>query len=141
MAHYLASFNTQLPAPAEREMAQILEGRELQRAARERAVREHEAGARLFEGACAYCHETSADLEASTRPSLALNTNLHSANPNNVRRAILEGVNAPALAHFGAMPAFRGSFDARQMDQLLAYLRTRFAGDKPAWGAVAMRAD
>ena len=44
-----------------------------------------------------------------------------------MRRAILEGVNAPALAHFGAMPAFRGSFDARQMDQLLAYLRSRYA--------------
>jgi hypothetical protein len=31
------------------------------------------------------------------------------------------------------MPAFRGSFAARQMDQLLAYLRSRFAGDQPAW--------
>ena len=133
MAHYLASYSTQLPAAAEREMAQMLEDRELQRAARERALREHEAGARLFEGACASCHEPDAGLKAATRPSLALNTNLHSADPTNVRRAILEGVNAPALAHFGAMPAFRGSFDARQMDQLLAYLRSRFAGDQPAW--------
>jgi nicotinate dehydrogenase subunit B len=127
MAHYLASFNPQLPAPASREMAQLLE----ERAQRQVAL-EHEAGARLFEGACAACHEPGSGAPAA-RPSLALNTNLHSADPNNVRRAILEGVNAPALGHLGAMPAFGGSFDARQIQALLAYLRARFASDKPAW--------
>lgn len=128
MAHYLASFGTPLAAPAEREMAQLLETRVLGRAAAE-----HAAGARLFDGACASCHEPGVGSLAAARPSLALNTNLHSADPNNVRRAIEGGVNAPLLGHLGAMPAFRDSFDARQMRELLAYLRARFAGDQPAW--------
>jgi nicotinate dehydrogenase subunit B len=127
MAHYLASFNAQLPAAAEREMAQILERRALGR-----VEVEHEAGARLFAGACAACHEASA-AGAAPLPSLALNSNLHGADPNNVRRAILEGVNAPSLGAAGAMPAFGNSLDARQMRELLGYLRARFASDKPPW--------
>jgi nicotinate dehydrogenase subunit B len=127
MAHYLASFNAQLPAAAEREMAQILERRALGR-----VEVEHEAGARLFAGACAACHEASA-AGAEALPSLALNSNLHGADPNNVRRAILEGVNAPSLGAAGAMPAFGNSLDARQMRELLGYLRARFASDKPPW--------
>jgi len=127
MAHYLASFNAQLPAAAEREMAQIVEERALRRVGVE-----HEAGGRLFAGACASCHEASA-VGAAVLPSLALNSNLHGADPNNVRRAILEGVNAPSLGAAGAMPAFGNSLDARQMRALLGYLRARFASDKPAW--------
>jgi nicotinate dehydrogenase subunit B len=139
MAHYLASFNAQLPAAAQEEMAHILEAR---------AIRpddlSYEAGARLFEGACASCHEpTSPTLLASlpaARPSLALNTNMHNADPNNVLRAVLDGVNVPALGPAGAMPAFRASFDDRQVADLLAYLRARFANDKPAWTGLAAAA-
>jgi len=127
MAHYLASFNAQLPAAAEREMAEILEQRALGRVAVE-----HEAGGRLFAGACASCHEASA-AGAAALPSLALNSNLHGADPNNVRRVILEGVNAPSLGAAGAMPAFGNSLDARQLRELLGYLRARFASDKAAW--------
>jgi nicotinate dehydrogenase subunit B len=127
MAHYLASFNAQLPAAAEREIAQILQERALRRVGVE-----HEAGARLFAGACASCHEASA-AGAPELPSLALNSNLHGADPSNVRRAILEGVNAPSLGAAGAMPAFGNSLDARQMRELLGYLRARFASDKAAW--------
>ncbi len=128
MAHYLASFNAQLPAAAAEDMARILEARAL-----ERAEREHAAGARLFDGACAPCHDPHAGLLARLRPSLALNTNLHAASSNNVRRAILDGVDAPALGHLGAMPGFRGRFDEGQMRELLDYLRARFASDKGAW--------
>jgi nicotinate dehydrogenase subunit B len=35
------------------------------------------------------------------------------------------------------MPAFRGSFDDAQIAALLAYLRARFASDKPAWTRIA----
>jgi nicotinate dehydrogenase subunit B len=131
MAHYVASYNAQIPTTAQHEMAQILEKRTAGGAARA-----HEAGARLFEGACAACHDPEAGSLAIVRPSLALNTNLHSANPNNVLRAILDGVNAPGLGHLGAMPSFRSSFDNRQLADLLAYLRARFASDKPAWSDV-----
>jgi nicotinate dehydrogenase subunit B len=128
MAHYLASFNAPLPAAAAEDMARILEARAL-----ERAEREHAAGARLFEGACASCHDPQAGSLARLRPSLALNTNLHAATPNNARRAIVDGIDAPALGHLGAMPGFRGRFDERQLRELLDYLRARFASDKGAW--------
>jgi len=71
------------------------------------------------------------------RSSLALNTNIHSASPNNVLRAVLDGVNVPSLGPAGAMPAFRDSFDDRQVAELTAYLRARFASDKPAWSGLA----
>ena len=79
------------------------------------------------------CHDPQSGSLAAARPSLALNTNLHSVNPNNTVRAILDGVNVPSLGHRGAMPAFRASFDDAQLADLLAYLRARFARDKPAW--------
>jgi nicotinate dehydrogenase subunit B len=128
MAHYLASFSTQIPPGAQQEMAQILEARSATTAARA-----HEAGARLFDGACASCHEPQSGSLAATRPSLALNTNLHGANPNNAIRAVLDGVNVPAMGPQGAMPSFLRSFDDRQIADLLGYLRARFAGDKPPW--------
>jgi nicotinate dehydrogenase subunit B len=128
MAHYLASLNEQVPAAAAEDMARILEARAL-----ERAEREHAAGALLFEGACASCHDPLAGSLARLRPSLALNTNLHAASSNNVRRAILDGVDAPALGQLGAMPGFRGRFDEGQMRELLDYVRARFASDKAAW--------
>jgi nicotinate dehydrogenase subunit B len=128
MANYVASFNTPVTASSQQDMSDILEAR-----AERRTERGREAGARLFEGACAACHDSEAGMLALSRPSLALNTNLHSVNPDNVLRAILEGINVPALGHLGSMPSFRGSLDDRQLADLLGYLRARFAADKPAW--------
>jgi nicotinate dehydrogenase subunit B len=146
MAHYLASFNAQIPLAAQQEMAQILDARTLGKTGLAQ-----EAGARLFEGACASCHEpqsasaagpeawatSAASPAAPARTSLALNTNVHGATPNNVLRAVLDGVNVATLGPAGAMPAFRGSLDDRQVGELLSYLRARFAGDKPAWTGLA----
>ncbi len=141
MARYLASFQAQIPPAAQQDMRQVLEARS---APAQDLV--HEAGARLFEGACASCHEAiSASPSASpagspaalARTSLALNTNVHSARPNNVLRAVLDGVNVPALGPHGAMPAFRCSLDDAQLAELLAYVRARFASDKPAWTGLA----
>jgi nicotinate dehydrogenase subunit B len=99
--------------------------------------RAHEAGARLFEGACASCHDPQLGSLAGARPSLALNTNLHSATPRNAIRAVLDGVNVPGLAHRGAMPSFRSSFDDRQIADLLGYVQARFAPDRPAWSELS----
>jgi len=128
MAHYLASFNPQLPEAAQQEMAALLET-----GSQNPSLRAHEAGARLFEGACASCHDPQFGSLAGTRPSLALNSNLHSAAPTNAIRALLDGVNVPSLAHRGAMPSFRTSFDDRQIADLLAYVQARFAPNRPAW--------
>jgi nicotinate dehydrogenase subunit B len=132
MAHYIASFNVQVPMPAQETMAQILEAQALLPGART-----HETGAILFEGACASCHDIQAGSLATIRPSLALNTNLHSASPNNAVRALLDGLNVPALGHLGAMPAFRNSFNDHQISDLVGYMRARFASNEPEWANVA----
>ena len=102
------------------------------------------AGARIFEGACTACHADGAPLA-----SLALNSNLHSSRPDNLLQAILNGAVAPAaLARHAtteqmevmSMPAFRQSFSDRQLADLAAYLRARFAPDKAPWGELRQAA-
>jgi nicotinate dehydrogenase subunit B len=70
------------------------------------------------------------------RPSLAVNSNLHSDRPDNLVRVILEGVSTQASGRHGAMPGFRNHFDDRQMGALVRYLRATFAPDRPAWTEV-----
>jgi nicotinate dehydrogenase subunit B len=64
---------------------------------------------------------------------LALNSNLHSARADNLLRVILEGIRHPATRDVGFMPAYRDALDDRQLAELAAYLRERFAPGKPAW--------
>jgi nicotinate dehydrogenase subunit B len=93
-------------------------------------------GARIFEGACASCHAGGTPLV-----NLALNSNLHSAKPTNVLNAIFRGADAPASlaarhtadAEVMSMPAFADSFSDRQVAELTAYLRARFAPQKADW--------
>ena len=65
----------------------------------------------------------------------------HAASPDNLLRTLLEGIQAPAFARLGHMPAFREAIDDRQLVELAAYLRGRFAPGQPPWadlpGAVA----
>jgi nicotinate dehydrogenase subunit B len=98
------------------------------------------AGARLFEGACSACHA-----EGTPLASLALNSNLHSDRPDNLMRIVLDGAEAPAaLARTAtademevmSMPAFRQSLSDRQLADLAAYLRARFAPEKVPWGGL-----
>jgi nicotinate dehydrogenase subunit B len=65
---------------------------------------------------------------------------MHSDTPNNVLRAVIDGVNVPGLGHLGAMPGFGASLDDRQLADLLGYLRARFAADKKAWTEVEVAA-
>ena len=71
-----------------------------------------------------------------SRPSLALNSNLHSATPGNLLQVILHGINAPVSGDLGTMPGFADSLDDRQVSELASYLRQRFAPDKPAWSDI-----
>jgi nicotinate dehydrogenase subunit B len=91
-------------------------------------------GARIYEGACAVCHETGTGPTLfGTKPSLALNSNLYSASPDNLIQVVLNGITNPAHSDLGYMPAFRDSLNDWQVGELVAYLRKRFAGEKPAW--------
>lgn len=97
-------------------------------------------GERLFQGACAACHETrDAPALFGARPPLALNTNLHAERPDNLIQVILHGIPDPANGALGYMPGFRDSLDDGQVAELAEYLRARYAPQQPAWKDVAKR--
>ncbi len=137
MATYLASLNeTPVETTAQHEAAIVASD-----AAKASAARISPSGERLFNGACATCHTGSTILS-----SLALNSNLHAATPDNLIQAILNGVEAPAILaqttgreapEVMSMPAFRQQLNERQIKDLADYLRARFAPDKPAWSNTA----
>jgi len=147
MAHYLASLTAPATNPSDNttSASQTNGGvsdisTQAQQAARlEQRSRELEdvmllPAERLFDGACAVCHDTRDGPPLfGTRPSLALNTNLHSDLPDNVIQVLLHGIAEPALPNLGYMPGFKDSLNDEQLSTLLAYMRQRFAPDKPAW--------
>jgi nicotinate dehydrogenase subunit B len=126
MANYLASFNAALPqAEAERLAARIITG--TARSASDASS----ATARLYEGACAVCHEPGA-LLVNRGPALGLSTKLHAAGPANLLRLLLEGGGHAS----GSMPGFAEALDDRQVADLARYLRGRFAPGQPEWADV-----
>lgn len=126
MAVYLASFN-------ETEVDQHALATKLEAATGTTTAAAASVGARLYQGACAVCHEVGGAPLFGSRPSLALNSNLHSARPDNLIQVILHGIAAPASSDLGYMPAFRDSMTDGQITELALYLRRQFAPDKPAW--------
>jgi nicotinate dehydrogenase subunit B len=132
MAIYLASFNeTAMDRAAQQALAASLEAATGTRASATSGV-----GARLYQGACAVCHEVGGAPLFGSRPSLALNSNLHSAVPDNLIQLILHGIAKPAATDLGYMPAFKDSLTDGQVAELAAYLRRQFAPDKPAWTGI-----
>jgi nicotinate dehydrogenase subunit B len=118
---------------------------EAARAAETSAALAEPAGARIFEGACSACHA-----EGTPLASLALNSNLHSDRPDNLLQTVLDGAEAPAALarrataqelEIMSMPAFRRSLSDRQLADLAAYLRARFASDKAPWGGLRQAAE
>jgi len=119
MAAYLASVAGREGTATDPALARAVEARSLPMTA-------DSTGARLYAGACAACHE------AGGLVSLALNSNLHSARPDNLIQAVLRGIAATRTAP-GAMPAYVDSLNDVQVADLAAHLRARFAPGKPAW--------
>ena len=101
-----------------------------------RVVSASAIGARLYEGACAVCHEVGGAVLFGSRPSLALNSNLHSAVPDNLIQVILHGIASPVSSDLGYMPGFKDSMTNDQLAELVGYLRRQFAPDKPPWTGV-----
>lgn len=140
MAIYLANGTKTDTTPATR--TAVLDAA---RAAETYAALAEPSGARLFEGACTACHADGTPLA-----SLALNSSLHSDRPDNVLQTILGGAEAPAAlaghataaeVEIMSMPAFRQSLSDRQLADLAAYLRARFAPNKAAWGGLREAAE
>jgi nicotinate dehydrogenase subunit B len=132
IAHYVASYSSTATAAA---MAPQTIAAALERQT-DSAAAGLDNGARLYESGCAACHEAR-DVRALTdaQVALALNTNLHSDRPDNLIRTILYGVQTRSLdiPAIGVMPGFEDSLNDRQIVELAAYLRHRFAPDKAAW--------
>ena len=132
MAVYLASFNeTTTDKPNPEALAAALE-----HATAARIVAVSPFGQRFYEGACAVCHAVGGPPLFGSRPSLALNTNLHTATPDNLIQVILHGITAPVSSDLGYMPAFGDHLSDDQLAELIGYLRQQFAPGKPAWAGV-----
>jgi nicotinate dehydrogenase subunit B len=132
MAVYLASFNdSSLGKPAEDALATQLET-----LTGTRVASASPTGARLYQGACAVCHAVGGAPLFGSRPSLALNSNLHSAMPDNLIQVILHGIASPVSSDLGYMPAFKDSMTDGQIAELVTYLRQQFAPKKPPWTGV-----
>jgi nicotinate dehydrogenase subunit B len=126
MAHYLASMQTQ-PDVSLADITANTSGAMLASGG---------SGARLYQGACAVCHEAGGAPQIGVRPNLALNSNIHSATADNLIRVILEGIQTPALKDLGAMPAFNETLNDAQIADLAGFLRRQYAPGKPAWTAL-----
>ena len=132
MAVYLGSFQQNaIDKPAQDALAAKLETSTGPRVASASSM-----GARLYEGACAVCHAVGGAALFGSRPSLALNSNLHGAVPDNLVQVILHGIASPASRELGYMPAFKDSLTDDQLAELVSYLRQQFAPDKPPWADV-----
>jgi nicotinate dehydrogenase subunit B len=129
MAVYLGSFNENaIDRPGQDALAARLESLTSTRTAAPSTI-----GARLYEGACAVCHAVGGALLFGSRPSLALNSNLHSRVPDNLIQVILHGIATPVSSDLGYMPAFKDSMTDDQVTELVSYLRRQFAPEKPPW--------
>ncbi|WP_244285746.1 c-type cytochrome [Caballeronia concitans] len=93
-----------------------------------------ERGRRTFETACAVCHASSGGVgHLGVRPLMGLNTSVAQARPDNLLHVLHNGIDDPATAELGYMPGFRDVYDDKQMAELAAYIRARYAPDQPAW--------
>ena len=129
MAVYLASFN---PDAIDRTAQDALAAK-LETSTGTRVAFASAPGARLYEGACAVCHAVGGAPLFGSRPSLALNSNLHSAAPDNLIQIILHGIASPVSSDLGYMPGFKDSMSNDQVAELVSYLRQQFAPDKAPW--------
>ncbi|GLR86111.1 molybdopterin cofactor-binding domain-containing protein [Bradyrhizobium iriomotense] len=130
MAVYLGSFNdTAIDRQAQEALAAQLESAT-------QVTTTASTGARLYQGACAVCHEVGGLPLFGSRPSLALNSNLHGATPDNLVQVILHGITEPASSDLGYMPAFKQSMSDAQVEELVTFLRKQFAPNQPAWRGV-----
>ncbi|MGU7811065.1 c-type cytochrome [Burkholderia sp. AW49-1] len=93
-----------------------------------------ESGRRAFDAACAVCHAEAGGVgHFGVRPLMGLNTSVSQAAPDNLLRVLHDGIDHPATDALGYMPGFRDAFDDRQMAELAAYIRARYAPGQPAW--------
>ena len=135
MATYLASFS----APSAGAVAPEVKAREVVAQAAARAPAPS-AAQRQFEGSCGACHhEGKGPKLLGVNAPLALNTNVHSDDPDNLIQIILQGLQAPPSREVGFMPSFRHSLNDAQIADIVGWMRSRYAPDRPAWDKLPQR--
>ena len=92
------------------------------------------AGASIYQAACATCHETDRPLPYSGI-DLRLSTSLSAPDPRNAANVILAGIRPVNGERSPIMPGFANSMTDDQIAALLTYLRERFSA-KAAWSGV-----
>jgi len=118
MAEYLASFATKTPTALPTAPASVPAS----------------ASQRLFTTACGACHhDGNGPATFGLNLPLQHSSKLRSDHPDNLIRVILDGIREPATRDIGFMPAFRHALDDRQIAEIAAAMRQRFAPDQPAW--------
>ncbi|MDO9435516.1 c-type cytochrome [Hydrogenophaga sp.] len=136
MATYLSSLSEGATTPADAALTEVARAPAAAPAAR--SLSTHSLpGARIFEGACAACHDPARGMPLfGVRPNLALNTNVTADRPDNLIQVILNGINNPASEDLGFMPGFANTLNDQQVGDLVRYLRAEHAGDKATWDRV-----
>ena len=97
-----------------------------------RAARAFPAGATLFAGACAGCHQTGAPMLGQGRPAVGFASSLRDEDPTSAAQAVLQGVAPPVSGRGPLMPALAASLTDAQIADVLSYARSRFT-DRPPW--------
>jgi nicotinate dehydrogenase subunit B len=129
IAHYITSLSPQVDEAAAARAAQ-----KQSNGADVVSVVGLERGRQTFETACAVCHAASGGVgHLGVRPLMGLNTSVAQSRPDNLLHVLHNGIDSPATAELGYMPGFGDVYDDRQMAELAAYIRARYAPDQPAW--------
>ena len=91
-------------------------------------------GSRIYDSACAVCHEPaiSGTVTAALSP-LNRSAALRAPKPDALYSVLDEGVRAPDGLALRDMPSFHGELTASNREALATYLRHRFAPDLPPW--------
>lgn len=91
---------------------------------------------RLFENACAACHEPALEgIFTAAQLPLGQSMALRAPSPVTAETVISEGLSAPGALDLPDMPGFAQELSAEQIADLARYLRARYAPDLPAWPA------
>ena len=136
MSTYLVSLQAEPDVKRE-----VLTVTQLEQRGNDRADLLHGLGARLYQGACAVCHDPGqGPASQAARPSLALATSLHSDSPDNLLQVILQGIQSPAHPDLGVMPGYADVLDDVQIEALALYLQQRHTDSAAPWTGVRDRA-
>ena len=131
IAHYLVSLQAEAP------MAAAASGESLIARSRDGEGLRGPSAAHVRARAARVIMTAMAPELVGLNQPLALNPNLHSVRPDNLLRAIFDGIQDPAFIEIGHMPAFRHALTDAQISELAAYMRQRFRPNQPPWSGLA----